>query len=137
MERLKVGDEIAIAGILKVSAVQPNRNGTVSYSFDRGFALHENTIEQMALKPYEKPVLEEVVKEPTYTGKVIAIKTTEQAFENDMAKDRVGRIIEIVDGLIVGDLLRYGFAINPIIPFKSFSDFADRHQLNVWMEIKD
>ena len=137
MEKLNVGDEIAIAGILKVSAVQPNKNGTVSYSFDRGFALHENMVEQMALKPYEKPIQEEVVKEPTYTGKVVAVKVTEQAFEDDIAQDRVGRIIEIVDGLIVGDLLRYGFAINPIIPFKSFSDFAGRHQLNVWMEIKD
>ena len=137
MEKLNVGDEIAIAGILKVSAVRPNRNGTVSYSFDRGFDLHESMVEQMALKPYEKPILEEVVKEPTYTGKVVAVKATEQAFENDIAHARVGRIIEIVDGLIVGDLLRYGLYNNPIIPFKSFSDFAGRHRLNVWMEIKD
>lgn len=139
MERLKVGDEIAIAGILKVSAVQPNRNGTVSYSFDRGFALHENMVEQMALKPYEKPAQEEVVKKPAYTGKVIATGITElaSALQNDMACVRVGRIFEIVDGFIVGDRFAYGFAINPESPLESFDDFATHHQLNTWLEIKD
>lgn len=139
MERLKVGDEIAIAGILKVSAVQPNRNGTVSYSFDRGFSLHENMVEQMALKPYEKPVQKEVVKKTAYTGKVIATGITELAIalQNDMACARVGRIFEIVDGFIVGDQFAYGFAINPKSPLESFDDFATHHQLNTWLEIKD
>lgn len=139
MEKLNVGDEIAIAGILKVSAIQPNKNGTVSYSFDRGFSLHENMVEQMALKPYEKTVQEEVVQRPTYTGKVIAIGTTELAsdLKNSIAALRVGRVFEIVDGFIVGDRETYGFAINQPHPFESFSDFVDHHKLNDWLEIKD
>lgn len=138
MERLNVGDEIAIAGILKVSAIQPNRDGTVSYSFDRGFSLHENTVEQMALKPYEKPVQEEVVEKPTYTGKVIATGITELAIDlqNDMAYFRVGRVFEIVDGFISGDRASYGFAISPKRAFESFEDFAGHHKLNTWLEIK-
>ena len=138
MERLSVGDEVAIAGILKVSAIQPNRNGTVSYSFDRGFALHESMVEQMALKPYEKPVWEEVVEKPTYTGKVIATGITELSndLNNDMAKLRVGRIFEIKDGFIVGDRFSYGFAISPKNALESFDDFANHHQLNTWLEIK-
>jgi len=139
IKRYKVGDEIAIAGILKVSAIQPNKNGTVSYSFDRGFDLHENMVEQMALKPYEKPVQEEVVKKPAYTGKVVATGITELAIalQNDMACVRVGHIFEIVDGFIVGDRSSYGFAINPKAPLESFDDFATHHQLNTWLEIKD
>ena len=138
MERLKVGDEIAIAGILKVSAIQPNRDGTVSYSFDRGFALHENTVEQMALKPYEKPVQEEVIEKPTYTGKVVATGITElaTALQNDMACFRVGHVFEIVDGFIAGDRVSYGFAISPKRAFESFEDFAEHHKLNTWLEIK-
>ena len=138
MEKLKIGDEVAIAGILKVSAIQPNRNGTVSYSFDRGFALHENMVEQMALKPYEKPVQEEVIEKPTYTGKVIATGITELAIalQNDMACFRVGHVFEIVDGFIVGDRVSYGFATSPKRAFESFDDFAEHHQLNTWLEIK-
>ena len=138
MERLKVGDEVAIAGILKVSAIQTNRDGTVSYSFDRGFALHENMVEQMALKPYEKPVQEEVVEKPKYTGKVIATGITElaTALQNDMACFRVGHVVQIVDGFIVGDRVSYGFAISPKRAFESFDDFAEHHKLNTWLEIK-
>ena len=139
--RCKVGDEVAIAGILKVSAIQPNRDGTVSYSFDRGFALHENTVEQMALKPYEKPIVEEVVEKPTYTGNVVATGITELAIalQNDMAGFRVGHVVEIVDGFIVGTnpyLVSYGFAVSPKRAFESFDDFAEHHKLNTWLELK-
>ena len=136
--RYKVGDEVAIAGILKVSAIQPNRDGTVSYSFDRGFALHESMVEQMMLKPYEKPIVEEVVPKPTYTGKVVAIGTTELAsdLQNDMAYHRVGHVVEIVDGFIAGDRASYGFAISPTSALESFDDFANHHQLNTWIELK-
>ena len=134
--RYKVGDEVAISGILKVSAIQPNRDGTVSYSFDRGFALHENTVEQMALKPYEKLIVEEVARKPLYSGKVVATGTTENGFDNSTAQDRVGRIFEIVDGSIVGDRSVYGFALVPPAPFESFDDFAEHHKLNTWLEIK-
>lgn len=139
MEKLNVGDEVAIAGILKVSAIQPNKNGTVSYSFDRGFSLHENMVEQMALKPYEKPAQEEVVKKPAYTGRVIATGVTELAnsLQNNVAYLRVGHVFEIVDGFIVGDRSAYGFAINRKTPFESFDDFATLHQLNTWLELKD
>lgn len=139
IKRYKVGDEVAIAGILKVSSIQPNKNGTVSYSFDRGFALHENIVEQMALKPYEKPAQEEVVKKPAYTGKVIATGATELAnsLQNNVAYLRVGHIFEIADGFIVGDRETYGFAINRKTPFESFDDFATHHQLNTWLELKD
>ena len=138
MEKLKVGDEVAIAGILKVSAIQPNRNGTVSYSFDRGFALHENMVEQMNLKPYEKPIVEEVVQKPTYTGKVVATGTAElaSALQNDMAGFRVGHVVEIVDGFITGDRVSYGFAVSPKRAFESFDDFAEHHKLNTWLELK-
>jgi hypothetical protein len=138
MDKYKVGDEVAIAGILKVSAIPPNRDGTVSYSFDRGFALHENMVEQMLLRPHEKPIVEEVVPKPTYTGKVVATGTTElaSALRNDIAGFRVGRIFEIVDGFIVGDRVSYGFAISPTSAFESFDDFAIHHQLNTWLELK-
>ena len=136
--RYKVGDEVAIAAIVKITAIQPNRDGTVSYSFDRGFALHENTVEQMALKPYEKPIVEEVVEKPTYTGKVVATGTTElaSALQNDMAGFRVGHVFEIVDGFIAGDRVSYGFAISPKSAFESFDDFAEHHKLNTWLELK-
>lgn len=134
--RYKVGDEVAIAGILKVSAIQPNKDGTVSYSFDRGFALHENMVEQMLLRPHEKPIIEEVVPKPLYSGKVVATGTTENGFDNSTAQDRVGRIFEIVDGSIVGDRSVYGFALVPPAPFESFDDFVEHHRLNTWIELK-
>ena len=134
--RYKVGDEVAVAGILKVSAIQPNMDGTVSYSFDRGFALHENMVEQMALKPYEKPIVEEVVEKSLYSGEVVATGTTEEGLEVNAAQDRVGRIFEIVDGFIVGDRSSYGFALVPPAPFESFDDFAEHHKLNTWLELK-
>ena len=135
-DRYKVGDGVAIAGILKVSAIQPNKDGTVSYSFDRGFSLHENMVEQMLLRTHEKPIVEEVVQKPLYSGKVIATGTTEHGLENSTAQDRVGRIFEIVDGFIAGDRVSYGFAISPKSAFESFDDFATHHQLNTWIELK-
>ena len=138
--RYKVGDEVAISGILKVSAIQPNRDGTVSYSFDRGFALHESMVEQMLLKPYEKPVQEEVVKKSLYSGKVVAISVSPEAFSISLATNRVGRIFEISDGLLVGDrddlYEKYGFVCEYDSPVHSFGEFCNCHAMNDWLELK-
>ena len=139
-DRYKVGDEVAIAGILKVSAIQPNKDGTVSYSFDRGFSLHENMVNQMLLRPHEKPIPQEVAQNPLYSGKVVAISASPKAFSISLATNRIGRIFEIADGVLVGnrdDLYeKYGFACEYDSPVRSFGEFCNCHAMNDWIELK-
>lgn len=56
MSKFKVGDEVAIAAVVKITAIQPNNNGTVSYSTDRGISIHEKLLEQIEIpaKPTDR-----------------------------------------------------------------------------------
>ena len=54
MSKFKVGDEVAVAAIMKIAAIQPQSNGTVSYSTDRGITIPEHLMEQIALSPKEQ-----------------------------------------------------------------------------------
>ena len=129
--RYKVGDEVAIAGILKVSAIQPNRDGTVSYSFDRGFALHENMVEQMALKPYEKPIVEEVVQKPPYSGQIVCTRNDSAECAGDFI---VGKIYEIKDGNLVGD--HPWFTMEFLSGIESFEKLLKKSIETSWIELK-
>lgn len=131
MDRLKVGDEVAIAGILKVSAIQPNRDGTVSYSFDRGFSLHENMVEQMALNPYEKPIVEEVVQNPPYSGQIVCTRNDSAECAGDFV---VGKIYEIKDGNLVGD--HPWFTKEFLSGIESFEKLLKKSFETSWLEIK-
>ena len=129
--RYKVGDEVAIAGILKVSAIQPNRDGTVSYSFDRGFSLHENMVEQMNLKPYEKPIVEEVVQNPPYSGQIVCTRNDSAECAGDFV---VGKIYEIKDGNLVGD--HPWFTKEFLSGIESFEKLIKKSIETSWLEIK-
>ena len=63
MAKYNVGDEVAIAAIMKISAIQPQRDGSVSYSTDRVITIHEALVEQIALAPKSQAV-EEPKPEP-------------------------------------------------------------------------
>lgn len=58
MSKFKVGDEVAVAAIMKISSIQPQSNGTVSYCTDRGITIPEHLMEQIALEPKEQKAKE-------------------------------------------------------------------------------
>lgn len=63
MAKYNVGDEVAIAAIMKISVIQPQRDGSVSYSTDRGITIREALVEQIALAP-KSQAAEEPKPEP-------------------------------------------------------------------------
>ena len=132
--RYKVGDEVAIAAIVKITAILPQNSGTVSYSTDRGISIHEELLEQIKIKPREQP------KKSLYSGMITAISVRPAGQNSPDAYNRIGRVFEFKDGLLVGDrnalCSTYGFALQPEFTYESFDDFTKHHTLNDWLELK-
>jgi hypothetical protein len=91
-----------------------------------------------------RPNVEEAVKawnEPApapeppkfYTGKVFAEKIVENDALEGM-RNRIGRIFEIKNGIIQGDVKRYD--LDNYDPIISFSDFCSKAQSTKWHEVK-
>ena len=56
MSKFKVGDEVAIAAVVKITGIQNCATGAVTYQTDRGFCIHEVLMDEIALsaKPTER-----------------------------------------------------------------------------------
>ena len=49
MSKFKVGDEVAIAAVVKITGIQNCATGAVTYQTDRGFCIHEVLMDEIAL----------------------------------------------------------------------------------------
>ena len=130
MAKFKVGDEVAIAALVKITAIQPNNNDTVSYSTDRGISIHETLLDQIAIKPKE-PKAEEPAPEPPkfYTGKVVMV-----GCKLDDRKHLINTLFEFRDGYYVGREQRgIVFCFGP---YKSFDQIVKDHSVSTWIEVK-
>jgi len=56
MSKFKVGDEVAIAAVVKITGIQNCATGAVTYQTDRGFCIHEVLMDEIALsaKPTDR-----------------------------------------------------------------------------------
>lgn len=131
MAKFKVGDEVAIAALVKITAIQQLTSGKVTYATDRGFCIHEVLMDEIALTPKE-PKAEEPAPAPPkfYTGTVFAVSVS----DNCPMYNRVNRVFEIVNGSAGERGKAYGIGETL---FLSFKHLCERLYGNEWREVKE
>jgi len=115
-----------ILGILKIKefVLFKNECGYLAPGENEGYAYN---VRESELSPVPEPP-------KFYTGKVFAVETIENDTREEM-RNRIGRVFEIKNGIIIGEVNEY--CLDGYSPITSFSDFCSKATATKWREIKE